>query len=152
MVRGGKHRSRGGGGGGWWGAFGWGGGGGGGFGWGAGGGGGTAYNPWTDPGVWASVWGSIGGQFSFDPNSSGLAQIQQSGGGTGWESAYWAAIGVSAAADAVALGAIISGVDPWLGDIAIHGSHAGGPHQFPHIQIMIRVAEHVTKIFRIPLP
>jgi RHS repeat-associated protein len=27
---------------------------------------------------------------------------------------------------------------PWLGKIAYHGAHEGGPHQYPHLQIMIR--------------
>jgi len=41
---------------------------------------------------------------------------------------------------------------PWLGKVAIHGAHGSGSHMYRHIQIMIRVAKHVTKHFRIPLP
>lgn len=64
------------------------------------------YNPWSDPAVGKSVWDSIRDQFSFDPNRSGLAQIQQSGGGgTAWETAYWNAIGVSVSGVSGAFGA-----------------------------------------------
>ena len=38
----------------------------------------------------------------------------------------------------------------WLGKIAYHSAHSGGPHQYPHLQIMIRVGKHLTKHFRIP--
>ncbi len=37
---------------------------------------------------------------------------------------------------------------PWLGKVAFH-THAG-PHQYPHLQIMIRTGSHVTKHIRIP--
>lgn len=40
---------------------------------------------------------------------------------------------------------------PWLGKIAYHAAHKGGPHQYPHLQIMIRTGQHITKHFRIPL-
>jgi len=43
-----------------------------------------------------------------------------------------------------------SGGGPWLGKIKIHGPHAGGPHQYRHLQIMIRVGKHTTKHIRIP--
>ena len=33
----------------------------------------------------------------------------------------------------------------------LHLGHSGGPHQFPHLQIMIRVGAHATKSFHIPL-
>jgi RHS repeat-associated protein len=39
---------------------------------------------------------------------------------------------------------------PWLGAVRFHPGHAGGPHQFPHLQIMIRVARHVTKHIYVP--
>jgi RHS repeat-associated protein len=41
---------------------------------------------------------------------------------------------------------------PWMGDIAYHSAHASGPHQFNHIQIMIRTSMHSTRHFRIPWP
>ncbi len=40
---------------------------------------------------------------------------------------------------------------PWLGKIAYHAAHKGGTHQFPHLQIMIRTEQHITKSFRIRL-
>jgi hypothetical protein len=33
-----------------------------------------------------------------------------------------------------------SSYNPWLGDIQAHLAHGSGPHDFPHIQIMIRNA------------
>ncbi len=33
-----------------------------------------------------------------------------------------------------------AGINPWLGKIAFHSAHAGGPHQYTHLQIMIRTA------------
>jgi RHS repeat-associated protein len=39
---------------------------------------------------------------------------------------------------------------PWAGKIEPHGPHAGGPHQYPHLQFMIRIGKHTTKSFRIP--
>jgi RHS repeat-associated protein len=42
--------------------------------------------------------------------------------------------------------------NPWLGKIAKHGAHKGGPHQYPHVQIMIRAGAHTTKHIRIPIP
>jgi RHS repeat-associated protein len=44
------------------------------------------------------------------------------------------------------------GYNPWLGKIAYHYPHGGGPHQYPHIQIMIRAGAHTTKHIRIPWP
>jgi RHS repeat-associated protein len=41
---------------------------------------------------------------------------------------------------------------PWIGSIQYHAAHAGGPHQYAHIQFLIRVGEHVTKSLRIRLP
>lgn len=40
---------------------------------------------------------------------------------------------------------------PWLGKIAYHAAHKSGPHQYPHLQIMIRTGKHMTKHFRIRL-
>ncbi len=40
----------------------------------------------------------------------------------------------------------------WLGKIAYHAGHAGGPHTCAHLQIMIRVGLHLTKHIRIPFP
>jgi uncharacterized protein RhaS with RHS repeats len=60
-------------------------------------------------------------------------------------------LSLSAAAAFTAGGAMIAGANPWLGDIAYHSAHAGGPHQYPHIQIMIRTGQSVTTHFRIPL-
>jgi len=40
---------------------------------------------------------------------------------------------------------------PWLGKIAYHSPHVAGPHQYPHLQIMIRTAKHITKHIRIRL-
>jgi RHS repeat-associated protein len=46
--------------------------------------------------------------------------------------------------------AAATGGGPWLGKIAPHGPHASGPHQYPHLQIMIRVGKYTTKHIRIP--
>jgi RHS repeat-associated protein len=40
---------------------------------------------------------------------------------------------------------------PWAGRIAYHRAHAGGPHQYRHIQIMIRTGKHITRHLRIRL-
>ena len=61
------------------------------------------------------------------------------------------ALGVSTVAAFAAGGAMIAGADPWLGDIAYHSAHATGPHQYAHIQIMIRIGESITSHLRIPL-
>jgi RHS repeat-associated protein len=45
-----------------------------------------------------------------------------------------------------------SGINPWLGKVEIHAAHAGGPHQFRHLQMMLRVGRHATKHWRVPLP
>jgi hypothetical protein len=37
------------------------------------------------------------------------------------------------------------------GGIAIHGPHAGGPHQYWHLQFMLRTGASVTRRLRIPL-
>jgi RHS repeat-associated protein len=52
---------------------------------------------------------------------------------------------VSTAAATIAGGAMVAGADPWVGDIAYHSAHAGGPHQWPHIQIMIRTGLSITR-------
>jgi len=44
-----------------------------------------------------------------------------------------------------------AGFNPWLGTIARHGAHASGPHQYPHLQIMLRTGAHRTSHLRIPL-
>jgi len=44
-----------------------------------------------------------------------------------------------------------AGFNPWLGTIARHGAHAGGPHQYPHLQIMLRTGSHRTSHLRIRL-
>jgi hypothetical protein len=46
----------------------------------------------------------------------------------------------------------VTGFNPWLGKIAIHSPHAGGPHQYKHIQCMIRVGKHTTKHWRCRWP
>ena len=46
--------------------------------------------------------------------------------------------------------ALATGGGPWLGKIEPHDPHASGPHQYPHLQIMIRVGKHLTKHIRIP--
>ncbi len=39
---------------------------------------------------------------------------------------------------------------PWAGKVVLHRPHAGGPHQYWHIQIMIRTGKHITRHIRIP--
>jgi len=85
-------------------------------------------------------------------NNSGQAILDEECAGKGARTAYWGALGISAAADLTAGGLIIAGVDPWMGKIAYHAAHAGGPHQFPHIQIMLRTGQSITRHLRIPLP
>jgi len=41
--------------------------------------------------------------------------------------------------------------NPWLGDVQRHAAHAGGPHQYPHLQIMLRTGASRTSHWRIPL-
>jgi len=41
---------------------------------------------------------------------------------------------------------------PWAGKVAYHAAHRAGPHQFPHIQFIIRTGRSVSKAFRIRLP
>ena len=100
----------------------------------------------------AAGWAMLMGDYQTAGDLSGIGQIQDAGASKGWEYAYWSAVIISGAADTCAAGGIVTGVNPWLGKVAIHGAHAGGPHQYPHLQIMIRVGQHVTKHFRIPLP
>jgi hypothetical protein len=44
-----------------------------------------------------------------------------------------------------------AGFNPWLGGVAKHAAHAGGPHQYPHLQFMLRTGVHRTSHLRIPL-
>lgn len=51
----------------------------------------------------------------------------------------------------VAAGCEAANFDPWLGKIAYHAGHEGGPHQYPHLQIMIRaIAKAKPWTWRIP--
>ena len=52
---------------------------------------------------------------------------------------------------AYAVAGLVAKTGPWLGKIAYHQAHRVGPHQYPHLQIMIRTGKHVTKHFRIRL-
>ena len=85
-------------------------------------------------------------------NNSGYAILEEECAGKGAKIAYWGAIGISAAADITAGGLMIAGVDPWIGDIAYHTAHAGGPHQYAHLQFMLRTGQSITSHLRIPLP
>jgi len=62
------------------------------------------------------------------------------------EGCLWGAAAVDTAAGACA----ITGVNPWVGKVAIHGPHHPGMGN--HLQIMVRTGEHVTRHLRIPLP
>ncbi|HUU95179.1 MAG TPA: RHS repeat-associated core domain-containing protein [Phycisphaerae bacterium] len=62
------------------------------------------------------------------------------------------AAGVGIVAGGGALVCIAVGFSPWLGAAALHGAHAAGPHQFRHLQIMLRTGRHTTGHIRIPLP
>lgn len=42
--------------------------------------------------------------------------------------------------------------NPWIGAAEVHGAHAGGPHQFPHLQLMLRTGQHATSSVRMGLP
>jgi hypothetical protein len=85
-----------------------------------------------------------------DPCASGLAKAGAWAGGL--LSSLWtpntsdATIATLAAAYSAAAWAAKTG--PWLDKIAYHSAHSGGPHQYPHIQGMIRTGKHVTKHFR----
>jgi RHS repeat-associated protein len=80
---------------------------------------------------------------------SPLGQADEAGGFT--RVATYSAVTVSTAAVIGAVGANAAGFNPWLGKVAVHGPHAGGPHQFRHLQIMLRSGKHLTKHWRIPL-
>jgi uncharacterized protein RhaS with RHS repeats len=68
--------------------------------------------------------------------------------------AYYATAGlltVSGVAVSTAAVAGATGANPWVGKIAYHSAHGGGPHQYPHLQIMIRTGQSITRHLRIPL-
>ncbi len=68
-----------------------------------------------------------------------------------WTPKAWKATTTTLTAAAVVAGPA-SKTGPWMGKVAPHGAHGGGPHQYPHLQIMIRVGKHTTKHFRFRLP
>lgn len=74
------------------------------------------------PGVLASTW---------TEDTSWITALTLTGG---YASAGWAAK-----------------TGPWLGKIVYHAAHSGGPHQYPHLQVMIRTGLHATKHIRIRL-
>jgi hypothetical protein len=46
---------------------------------------------------------------------------------------------------------LAAGKGPWLGGIKYEGPHAGGPHQYPHLQLMLRTGKHQTSKWYIKL-
>jgi hypothetical protein len=63
--------------------------------------------------------------------------------------AWWKTAAVLGGAYAISGWASQTG--PWMGKVVVHGPHAGGPHQYRHLQIMIRTGKHITKHIRIRL-
>ena len=67
---------------------------------------------------------------------------------SGW---YAAGVGTGAALSIAIPMAKVSGLNPWLGKAALHSPHAGGPHQYYHLQLMLRTGISRTIHLRIPL-
>lgn len=86
--------------------------------------------------------------FNDHPGLPEAAKKVEKYGAAGKASRFLAARSRDAALAAV--GAKAARINPWLGKVARHSGHAGGPHKNPHIQIMIRTGKHTTKHFRIP--
>jgi RHS repeat-associated protein len=101
------------------------------------------YNPFDNPWIarrtieFTNGLGYLSGINFDDP-----AQVQR---------ASQTAAAVSIGAASAAGGCMLLNYAPWLGAVAVHQAHAGGPHQYRHVQIMIRTGTHTTKHIRLPL-
>ena len=70
---------------------------------------------------------------------------------TMWTPEMWIYTASGIAAMGLAQVSGLSTRGPWIGKIEYHLSHSGGPHQYSHLQIMIRTGLHRTTSIRIPL-